>query len=118
MTEFPKLKTGAVAQHPATRELRFATEAHRFLDMSEQRFRDYSASRRRWFVDLSLLDEMELSRLAEFFVDMRGSFGEFEFEDPWDGALVSQCRFGEDLLPMRQDGELDSSASLTVVEVQ
>ena len=40
MSDFPKLRTGVVAQYPATRELRFSTSVTSFLDGSEQRYRD------------------------------------------------------------------------------
>ena len=39
MSAFPKLKTGAVAQYPASRALSQATEVVRFLDGTEQRYR-------------------------------------------------------------------------------
>ncbi len=43
MNEFPKLKTGAVLQYPAAKRLECLTQVTRFLDGSEQRFRDFAA---------------------------------------------------------------------------
>ena len=40
MNEFPKLKTGAVAQYPAQRTTRYSTHVMRFMDGSEQRYRE------------------------------------------------------------------------------
>ena len=117
MAQFPKLKTGAVAQYPAERQHSRATEVHRFLDCKEQRYRDFAAARKRWVVNLELLDETEMARLARFFDQQQGRLGTFEFEDPWTGAAVTACRFAEDLLPMREEGETRVATSLTVEEV-
>jgi hypothetical protein len=117
MARFPKLKTGAVAQYPAVREHRFATEVHRFLDCSEQRYRDRTAARKRWVIRLDRLDETETARLACFFEDQQGRLGVFEFEDPWTGEVVPACRFGEDRFPVQQECETRCSLELTVEEV-
>lgn len=37
---FPTLKTGATLQYPAQRATAFSTDVVRFVDGSEQRFRD------------------------------------------------------------------------------
>ncbi len=116
MSTFPTLKTGAIAQYPATRELHFFTEIQKFLDTSEQRYRDFRGAQRRWRIDLSQLDESELARLANFFVETQGRFATFDFKDPWTGMVVSNCRFGEDRLPIHTDDESNSSTELTIVE--
>ena len=38
---FPTLKTGAVMQYPGKRILQFSTDVVRFLDGTEQRYREY-----------------------------------------------------------------------------
>jgi len=116
MAEFPKLKTGVVAQHPSARELRLASEELRFLDNSEQRYRDSTAVRRHWVIELDRLDPTEAAVLREFFVAMRGSAGLFDFEDPWTGSLIPNCRFGEDELVLSTEAEQDSRTVLTVLE--
>jgi hypothetical protein len=40
MATFPKLKTNAVAQYPASKTARYQNQALRFLDGTEQRYRD------------------------------------------------------------------------------
>ncbi len=67
MAQFPSLKTGVVAQYPSTKEYRFSTETRRFVDGSEQRYRNFRGSRQRWVVNLSQLDESEIAELADFF---------------------------------------------------
>ena len=117
MAQFPKLKTGAVAQYPAVREQRYASEVHKFLDCAEQRYRDFAAGRKRWVIQLENLDETETARLNRFFDEQQGRLGVFEFEDPWTGTVVEQCRFGEDRFPMMEHCESRCSLRLTVEEV-
>lgn len=117
MARFPKLKTGAVAQYPAVREQRYSTEVKKFLDCVEQRYRDFAAARRRWVIALEMLDETETARLARFFDEQGGRQNAFEFEDPWTGTVIPQCRFGEDRFPMLEECESRCSLRLTVEEV-
>ena len=88
MASFPRLKTEAVMQYPAARSLAFATEVVRFVDGSEQRYRDFGAPLRRWTIRLDLLDEAELTALEEFYTAQQGAFGNFSFTDPWDGRVM------------------------------
>ena len=116
MPEFPKLTTGVVAQYPSTREVRLSSEALRFLDSSEQRYRTSATPRRRWVIELDLLTATEAAALREFFAAMRGSAGRFDFEDPWTGLLVSDCRLGEDELVLSARAESDARTVVTVWE--
>src|ERR1039458_10518178 len=79
---FPTLKTGAVMQYPAKRTLQFNTDAIRFLDGTEQRFRDNPSVLHGWTIQLDLLDESELAALDQFFISNQGRFGSFSFTDP------------------------------------
>ncbi len=116
MSVFPTLRSGAVAQYPAVREFRFSTEVRRYLDNSEQRYRDVPVFRKRWTIDLSSLDEGEAARFAEFFLEQQGGFGTFDFQDPWTGAVISNCRFEQDQISVAVEAEWDSSTQLTIVE--
>jgi hypothetical protein len=116
MDRFPKLKTGAAAQYPALREIRHATETRRFLDSSEQRYRDYAQAKRVWRLTLELLTSSELADIREFFVRMRGSQTEFEFEDPWTGSIVSPCRFAQDALTDQVSAENSETLTVTIRE--
>ena len=93
---FPTLKTGAVMQYPAKRMLRFNTDVIRFLDGTEQRFRDNSSVLHRWIIQLDLLDEAELAALDQFFCLNQGRFGSFSFTDPWDGTVYPNCSLADD----------------------
>ena len=91
MPTFPILKTGAVAQDPATRSAQYQNQCVRFLDGTEQRYRDTSGPLHRWVIALTLLDENELALLSEFFRDINGPFGTFAFTDPWDEHEYPDC---------------------------
>lgn len=91
MADFPPLKTGAVMQYPASRTTRFSTDVVRFLDGTEQRFRDYVRPLRQWAIRLDLLDETELQKLRSFVQQQDGTTGVFSFTDPWDETEYAHC---------------------------
>jgi hypothetical protein len=64
---FPHLKTGAIIQYPATKSTQHSTFVVRFLDGSDQRYRNYAAPLHRWNIRLDLLDEAEPRTLEHFF---------------------------------------------------
>ena len=117
MSAFPKLKTGAVAQYPASRALAHATEVVRFLDGTEQRYRARGATVRRWVIRLNLLDETEIARLQEFFIAEQGRSGSFSFEDPWDGSVHANCSLESDEFAMEALGEARASVSLSLIHI-
>ncbi len=98
MNNFPKLRTDAVTQYPAGRALHFSTHTVRFLDGSEQRFREYAQPLHRWNIQLDQLDESELNRVREFFRVQNGAAGIFSFADPRDGAVFPSCSFEGDTM--------------------
>jgi len=116
MDQFPKLRTGAAAQYPSALEHHYASEIVRFLDNSEQRYRDAAAPRRRWVIKLAQLDEGELAELSNFFHAQQGRLGRFDFEDPWTGTTVSDCRFDQDQLHPEFTGEFGCECIVTVIE--
>ena len=113
---FPKLKTGAVAQYPGRRMLRYQNQALRFVDGSEQRYRDYSRVAHEWEIALDLLDEGELAAMEQFFADNQGAYGHFEFTDPWDGKIYPDCSFPEDTLVVQSVAEMAGRMVLRVRE--
>ncbi len=115
MAEFPKLKTGVTAQYPSRREFRSSTEVRRFVDGTEQRYRDFRGPRKRWLIRLSLLDETERTTLIEFYRGEQGRLGTFDFEDPWNSVVVTGCRFERDSLTSRANGEFDSGSEIVVL---
>lgn len=116
MSTFPTLKTGAVMQYPAKRTLGFRSDVIRFLDGSEQRYRDSPSVMHEWAIQLDLLDEAELAALEQFFISNQGVFGSFSFTDPWDGTVYANCSLGEDSYGLRLKGEMRGSAALTIRE--
>jgi hypothetical protein len=116
MSAFPTLKTGAVLQYPAQKEVRFCTNVLRFIDGSEQRFRNYQSPLHRWMIRLDLLDESELHQLQEFFRTRGGAAGSFAFTDPWDGASYENCSIQDDALMQALLDESNGKTSLTVRE--
>ena len=105
MSRFPKLKSGAAAQYPASKTIAYSTWTGQFVGGGEQRFREQPAPLRRWVIDLRLLTEGEVTNLREFFEEAQGRFGEFEFEDPWDSTVYSPCSFDSDESSIQWDGE-------------
>ena len=116
MASFPRLKTEAVMQYPAARSLAFATEVVRFVDGSEQRYRDFGAPLRRWTIRLDLLDEAELTALEEFYTAQQGAFGNFSFTDPWDGREYADCSLEQDQVEIVLAGERRGQTALVVRE--
>ena len=116
MATFPVLRTGAVAQYPAVREERFQNQAVRFVDGSEQRYRDSAGALRRWEIALDLLDEEELRAVEAFFEEVQGAFGIFTFVDPWDAVEYPNCSLESDELEIVLGGEMRGGAVLVVTE--
>jgi hypothetical protein len=116
MISFPRLKTGAVAQYPSSRTMAFSTQVMRFLDGSEQRYREQQGLLRRWVIRLDLLDDEERQRIQEFMEGVRGRCQMFAFEDPWSGATVPNCSLDNDELVVTAEAEGRSSAVMVVKE--
>ena len=115
MPSFPKLKTGAVAQYPAHKAVRFSTQVLRFLDGSDQRYRGWAGPLCQWQIALRLLDEQEMRSVEQFFEENAGCFGNFEFTDPWDGQVYPNCSLASDQLPLDLLAELRGATTLTVL---
>src|ERR1700748_2443175 len=92
MSTFPVLKTGAVAQYPAARTLQYSNQVLRFLDGTEQRYRDSAGPLHRWVIRLENLDAGEMAAMEAFFLSSQGGFASFAFTDPWDGTSYPNCR--------------------------
>jgi hypothetical protein len=113
---FPTLKTGAAIQYPAAKSTQYSSFVVRFLDGSDQRYRQYTPALRRWTIKLDLLDEAELSAIQQFFMAQEGRFGTFSFTDPWTGSVFANCSLEQDSLDYEVSGETRGTASLVVVE--
>jgi hypothetical protein len=116
MATFPKLKTGAVAQYPASRGFRFQNQILRFLDGTDQRYRDSAGPLVSWEIRLDQLDETEMAALQGFFVANQGSFASFAFKDPWSGQTYQNCSLASDEMNITSLAEMQTRTSLIVVQ--
>jgi phage-related protein len=116
MAAFPKLKTTAIAQYPLARRVQYQNQTVRFVDGSEQRYRDSAGPRLRWDIQLSELDDGELAAIEEFLLASQGAFGSFSFTDPWDGQVYDNCSVAADELTLATVAEMRGSTKLTVVK--
>ncbi len=116
MAEFPVLKTGAVAQYPSQRTIAYATTVLRFVDATEQRYREFAAPERTWVIRLSLLDDAEMTAVDEFLRAQRGELHDFAFTDPWDSTVYGSCRLIGGDSSLEYVGERRGQAALMVRE--
>jgi hypothetical protein len=116
MATLPQLKTGAVAQYPATKALRYQNQTMRFLDGTEQRYRDSAGPLHQWVINLTELDESEMAAFEQFFQNNQGRLGSFAFTDPWDGTQYASCSLASDELSLSSLAEMSGKTSLTVIE--
>jgi phage-related protein len=115
MAEFPRLKTGAVAQYGMGRELRGAVRVLEFLDGGEQRY-VLQRQRRRWTIVLDQLDEGEAAEVEEFVRRHLETLEPFGFTDPWSGVTYGGCVVEEPEHAMEAWAAGECRIRLTVVE--
>ncbi len=113
---FPKLKTDAVAQYPARKVLRFQNQVLRFVDGTEQRYRDAAGVLHSWEIRLDQLDDGEMAALEEFFDSSQGAFASFAFTDPWDGQVYADCSLDADGIELDAIEEMRGRTSLRIRE--
>jgi phage-related protein len=116
MATFPVLKTGAVAQYPASRAVQYQNQILRFVDGGEQRYRDASTGLHRWTIRLDYLDATELAAIEDFFLSNQGSFNSFAFTDPWDNTAYPNCSIVGDHLGTISKQEFRHVTSVTIAE--
>lgn len=98
MASFPKLTTDAVTQYPSGRRTSYSTRITRFVDGTEQRFRELNSPVRRWVIQLAKISPTEAGVVESFFISMQGQFGSFAFVDPWDEVEYPDCSFDHETL--------------------
>jgi phage-related protein len=112
---FPTLKTGAVAQYPLSYGTRFSTQAVRFLDGSQQRFRLIGNPLRQWSIKLDQLDDEELGAVIAF-VEQQGS-ALFAFTDPATGVQVATCAISGEQFDAGMKGEMNGQTTIELEEI-
>jgi hypothetical protein len=115
MATFPILKTGALAQYPLARGVRYSTQAVQFMDGSRQRFRLYGNGLRRWTVRLDQLDETELGAVIAFVEQQVGA--NFTFTDPATGDNVANCAISGEQFTAGMTREINGQATLLIEEI-
>ena len=128
MTVFPQLSTGATAQFPFERELRFRTLVQASLDGVELRTTEDEFEERRWQLTFEDLTGAEWQQLQTFFEEAEGRLGEFVFLDPggnllrwtdrlddpaWETSGVSLSAGGDDPLDDTTAWLVSGSGALT-----
>jgi Conserved hypothetical protein 2217 (DUF2460) len=116
MLTFPILKTGAVAQYPLIVTETFSNEVLQFMGGDEQRYRTSPGALRSWTVQFDLLDESELSGIEAFFSAASGSATSFDFTDPADSVVYSNCYIDSDDLADVFNGDLRAGTVLVIRE--
>lgn len=106
MPRFPSLKTGAVVQYPARRQIRYRTDVVEFVDGTVQTYRDYPGPLRRWVIQLDALDPLEIRDFDQFFHEVQGAYGRFSFPDPSDQIVYENCSFDTDSVEFEMTDEL------------
>jgi hypothetical protein len=112
---FPTLKTGAAAQYPLGYGVRFVTQAVRFMDGSQQKFRLYGTGLRRWTLKLDLLDEQELGAVISF-IEQQGS-AVFAFTDPATGEIASTCVISGQQFGASMKNEMNGQTTVVIEEI-
>jgi hypothetical protein len=116
MATFPKLKTEAVAQYPVSRGFRFRNQILRFMDGTDQRYRDSAGPLLSWEIRLDQLDETEIEALQVFFIANQGIFASFAFTDPWSGQVYQNCSLSGDDMNITSLAEMQGRTSLVVTQ--
>lgn len=115
MPAFPALRTGAAAQYPLDRAVRFETDAVQFLDGSRQRYPLQGVALRRWVVSLTLLDEVELAEVIDFVEQLESD--SFSFVDPVTGDTIAKCVLDGESFEASLENEMTGQARLLIQEI-
>ena len=115
MATFPALKTGAIAQYPLDRGIRFSTQSVSFLDGSRQRYPLYANALRIWTIRLEQLDEDELAALISFAEQQQGK--PFAFTDPVSGEIAATCVISQDRFSAGMIREINGHAAIVIEEI-
>lgn len=81
------LSTGALARYPLSRKFQFATRKVQFADFSRQTFPQLANPLGSWVLNLSLMQDSEVSDWINFWEGQLAGANSFVFIDPWDNLL-------------------------------
>jgi hypothetical protein len=116
MPTFPTLRTGAIAQYPATVKTSFGnTKVVEFLDGSSQRYSAGAAPLRQWIVRLERLDAREDALVTAFVKN--NVEGTFVFNDPFSGISATKCALRGPEMQNVIAGELNQESAFVIEEL-
>ena len=95
MTVFPQLSSGAVAQFPFRKELRFRTLVNQAADGSEIRFTDVDYRARAWELAVHQLSDQEWQSIEDLHNQVEGRLQTFLFLEPGANLLAWSEQFGD-----------------------
>jgi hypothetical protein len=117
MSTFPTLKSGAIAQYPATSHVRFGpTQVVEFLDGSSDRYCTGPGALRQWHVRLAWLDARECATVIDFL--RRHQDTEFSFVEPFSGETVPRCGFQGFEFRAVMAGEMNEQVAAVIEELR
>lgn len=112
----PALKTGAPAQYPSSKSVSYSSYVVKFLDGSDQRYRNYSVPLTQWSFPLAMLDDSEMTLLGQFFAGQQGQYGSFSLYDPWTQTEHASCSFSQDTITNTLKEEAAGSTEIAIRE--
>lgn len=115
MLEFPTLRTGVAGQYPLSREFLAETRVYTFLDGRQQRF-PAAKLRRRWTLQLDMLDEQEAWAVEEFARQHFETAEPFRFKDPHTGMVHWPCFLQGRSFSSDASGPMHRGCVLVVIE--
>jgi hypothetical protein len=95
MRVFPELSSGAAAQFPWRRLIRFRSVRNRFRAGDEIDFGDVPFERRSWELPLADLEDSEWQLIRDFFAETGGQRLPFTFVEPGSNLLAWSDSLGE-----------------------
>jgi hypothetical protein len=107
---FPILTDGQVCRYPVKRTRSFITGIAQFVDLSEQRWISKVDSAA-FVLQYKNISKADRDVLAQFFRDMLGKFGIFDF--PFDNHVYEQMVFDQDEL-LFEESEVPNHYNVTV----
>ncbi|MGB9604885.1 MAG: DUF2460 domain-containing protein [Bryobacteraceae bacterium] len=87
------------------RRVEYRNEVLRFLDGSEQRYRQARGPLKQWVLNFGAIEDEEARRLVNFFEGQQGRVGSFAFEDPWEKTTNPNCSLVNDEVRLELENE-------------
>jgi hypothetical protein len=117
MPIFPTLKSGAIAQYPASTNVQFGpTQVVEFLDGSSDRYCTGPGALRQWQVRLACLDARESAVVIDFLRRYKDTA--FSFIEPFSGETLPRCGFQGFEFRTVMAGEMNELVAAVIEELR